>query len=261
MSMRRLRARFRPVGLCVVAAVVAVGVGACVPTEHGEVSEFDLDEDATSLTAPEFPDGAVPDDLMVTGLVYELSSRPADLSFWSPSPAEARCVAEEMLGIVGSDRLTSLGFRPGTDGGSLADLAFEEPERSSIGTAFAGCVDLSEAVATLFFGGGRISASAARCAADTLDQTGQLAPFASGWVLGSPIDPFGGDTPLARSMIDAATICIADDAFDWPDVELPGGPDILDLTRSAGQSGSAKAGSAEPTTTTAPAASAAQPGG
>lgn len=226
-----------------------MALAACVPNEHGEVSEYDLDEDATELSAPEFPDGEVPDDLMIAGIVYELSSRPADLAFWAPSPAEARCVAEQMLTSVGSPRLSALGFRPGTDGGALADLAFEDPERAAMGTAFSSCVDLAEATATLFFGGGRIEASAARCVSNTLDQTGQLAPFAASWVLGTPTDPFAGDSPLSRSMIDAATICIADDAFDWPDVELPGGPEILDLTRSAGQRGSARANPAEPSTT------------
>lgn len=250
MSTRRLRARLPLLRLCAVVAALTVSAAACVPTEHGAVEEFDLDEDATSLTAPEFPDGAVPDDLVVAGLVYELSSRPADLAFWAPSPKEARCVADEILDTVGSDRLTSLGFRPGTDGGSLADLAFDDTERSTIGTAFAGCVDLAEAVATLFFGGGRMSASAARCVATTLDQSGQLANFASGWVIGEPTDPFAGDTPLSRSLVDAATICIAEDAFDWPDLVLPGGPDILDLTRSAGQSGSATAGAGQQPPTT-----------
>jgi len=221
------------------AMVVAACLVACVPTETTGVAEVDDggDAGAPDRPAPTFPDGDVPAGLVVDGLAHDLTTKPRDQDYWAPKAAEARCAAEQIVDVLGSDRIVQLGYRPGTPGASINDLALEDPEREAVVDAVAGCVDLVQAVGSILYGAGRIPASAASCVARGMGEAGAR-PILEAWVSGRAVDPFEEGSPFASLLLGNAQVCIADTALDWPDVRFPDDDPIINSDRPAGTSDS-----------------------
>ncbi len=249
----RLCVLLRSCALLVCAAVVAVG---CIPSNDGTASEVDdgTDSAAPQRSAPEFPEqGVVPDTLLVEGLRFDLTERPADPDFWTPPGDEAECTAERIVETVGAERLSELGYRPGTPGASVNDLALSEAERTAVVDAVVDCVDMSEAVGAMFFGNGRIPATVASCLADGLGDKELLRPFAVAIVFGAAVDPFTDDAVLATAILDQSVVCVPDRAFNWSDLTLPDGSAVQDSDRPGGTPGSPYLDDQlVPTSTTAP---------
>lgn len=219
-----------------VACALVVLVAGCVPSNRGEAREVD-DNGAADPPAIEVGD-ELDRDALVAALAVDLADRPDDLDFWVPTQSEAACASERIVDGIGSDRLWGLGYRPATDGSSLAALELSGDERPIVVAAFVECVDQNEAIAQILFGGGRMPASVATCMADGLESVGQLEPFVAAAALGGPVDPFANDAALATALSTQAAICIPEDAFDWPDLRLPGRNPILDATSEGGTTGS-----------------------
>jgi hypothetical protein len=220
-------------------AGVAVLSVACIPTETGEPTEVGDAEGSPTATAPVFPDeGDVSDELVAEGLVFDLTARPIDASYWSLPEDEAECVAESALAEVGGQRLLELGYRPGTPSASLSRLELTDAERSEVVAAVEECVDMTEALAAIFFGDGRIRSSVATCLAQGVVDRDQATPFATAVVFGDAVDPFSADGALATVLLDQAAICVPDRAFEWSGVELPGEAPVIDSSAPAGVGGS-----------------------
>ncbi|MFN7151987.1 MAG: hypothetical protein ACK4V6_21220, partial [Microthrixaceae bacterium] len=233
---RRPATAVRRVALLAGIAVLSV---ACIPTETGEPTEVGDVEESPSAAAPAFPDdGDVSDELVAEGLVFDLTARPADASYWSLSAEEAECVAEAALAEVGGSRLLELGYRPGTPSAALSRLELTEVERAEVVAAVEGCVDMTEALASIFFGDGRIRSSVATCLAEGVVDRDQATPFATAVVFGEAVDPFTSDGALATVMLEQAAICVPDRAFEWSGVELPGEDPVIDSSAPAGIGGS-----------------------
>lgn len=224
--------------MALLAGVVVLSV-ACIPTETGAPTEVGEVEESPSAAAPVFPeDGDVSDELVAEGLVFDLTARPADASYWSLSEDEAECVADAALAELGGPRLLELGYRPGTPSAALSRLELTEAERSELVAAVEECVDMTEALASIFFGDGRIRSSVATCLAEGLVERDQATPFATAVVLGEAVDPFSSDGALATVMLEQAAICVPDRAFEWSGVELPGEDPVIDSSAPAGVGGS-----------------------
>jgi hypothetical protein len=225
--------------LAVLLAGIVVVSAACIPTETGAPTEVGDVEESPSAAAPVFPeDGDVSDELVAEGLVFDLTARPADASYWSLSTDEAECVAAAALDQVGGSRLLELGYRPGTPSAAISRLELTDAERSEVVAAVEECVDMTEALAAIFFGDGRIRSSVATCLAEGVVDRDQATPFATAVVFGEAVDPFSADGALATVMLEQAAVCVPERAFEWSGVELPGEDPVIDSSAPAGISGS-----------------------
>ena len=196
-------------------AIACVGVG-CVPRERGSSVEIKRESDTSKIRAPKLPKANPTASQMEQAIVFDLRNRPDSQDFWTPTRSEAKCVAQEVVSGVGLDRLSSLGFQPGTQGASLVDIAMTADERAKVVAALTSCVDTHEAASSLFFGKGRISAKAAECVADVLDKAGMVPIFFEAWINAKPVDPFANDGNLANTMSAAAQVCLSPGELNWP---------------------------------------------
>jgi hypothetical protein len=219
---------------------VVVLAAACIPTESGAPTEVGGDgEDAASAGAPVFPDdGSVSDELVADGLVFDLTNRPSDADYWALPESEGECVADTVLDQIGAPRLLALGYRPGTPTAALSELDLTDAERADVVAAVEECVDMTEAVASIFFGDGRIRPSQAKCLAEGLSARDQMTPFATAVVFGRAVDPFSSNGELATALLEQAAVCVPDGAFDWSGVELPGEDPVIDSNAPPGVRGS-----------------------
>jgi hypothetical protein len=237
---RALRAgalSFLCAGLCL--SVVAAG---CVPEKRGASAEVDDGSDsAREVTkAPEFPgEGEVPSALLVDGLVYDMTTRPSDQVYWTPPSAQARCAAEGIVESIGPSRLSVLGYRSGTPGAALNDIALTDAERTVVVDEFTKCVDLVQGIAAVFFGDGRISTRSATCMAKGLGDQDLLRPFVQAWAFGGATDPLAENGTLATALLAQADVCISPTALNWPDVRLPGTDPLIDADAPGGSASSA----------------------
>lgn len=224
-------------GLC-----AAILISGCVPEKRGSASEVnDGSDSATDVTtAPEFPDqGEVPVALLIDGLVYDMTNRPADQVYWTPPSSQARCAAQGIVSGVGQTRLSALGYRAGTAGSGLNDIALTDIERAIVVDQFSECVDLVQGIAAVFFGDGRISTRSATCMAQGLSDQDMLRPFVEAWAFAGATDPAAENGKLATALLAQADVCISPTALNWPDVRLPGTDPLIDSDAAGGSSGSA----------------------
>lgn len=205
----------RPVLLLLVAAVVAVLTGACVPQTKGPLKE--LDPDGRDAPAPTFPaSGRVTAAMVVDGLVFDLTQAPPGIDLWVPPAAQARCAAKKVATAFGADRLVDLGYRPGVPEAALNRLDLSSTERSTVATAMAACVDVEQAVGSLLAGNNLLPGKAAACVARGLREGDQLEPFVTAWAFREPVDVFGGENGgLASAVLSYADVCVADTSFNW----------------------------------------------
>ncbi len=209
-------------GLLVCAALATV---ACVPQDKNDVAEVGLDGDSVA-GPPAFPEtGAVPPELLVEGLVYDFTNADADLDLWVPPTGEARCAAEKIVQNHGK-RLSDLGYEPGRSGAAINDIAFRPEERASISALVQSCINTSEAIASLFMGGGHMSSEEALCMGEGLDEAGMAGALFDTWLTGGTFDPFAGDGALAQTILAYTDVCLPDTSFTWYGVELPGDADV-----------------------------------
>ncbi len=219
-------ARLGAAGLLVALALVA-GTG-CVPTKAESAREVD---DGSGFappgrTPPVFPSsGPVPVDLLVAGLVFDLTDAPADRNLWVPDEAQATCAARSIVDSIGAARLSELGYRPGTDGNGLNQIALTAAERRTVAERFAACVDLADAVGTILMGNDQMTGAQASCIAGQLRERDLLLAFADAWAFAENVDPFAGDGQLAEALLTGSQVCLGEDAFDWLDADLPGSSD------------------------------------
>lgn len=209
--------------------------------DRGPTTQVDDGPDAirSQQTAPEFPeDGRASRDLLVQGIVFDLTHGPQDSSFWAAPTAEARCVAESVVDDLGEARLNELGYRPGESGSSLNDIGLSDEERNLVVDRVQECLDVADAVAAMFFGNGRMGSNVASCLADGLEKRGQLRPFVVAIAFGRSVDPSADGGALASALLDQATICVPSGAFNWTGLNLPGGPVVLDSDAAGGMPGS-----------------------
>ncbi len=211
----------------VVAAMLLLAV-ACVPSDARDATELD---DGSGFappgrTAPVFPPtGLVPPDLLVEGIVFDMTQAPLDRNVWVPDEPSATCAARGIVDGLGAARLSELGYRPGTEGNGLNQVALTSAERELVAERVAGCLDLRDAVGTLLMGNDQMSGADAACIADGIAQRGLLVRFAQAFAFGENVDPLAGDGALADALLASAQICVGADAFDWLDAELPGSSD------------------------------------
>ncbi len=231
-------------------AALAVLVAGCADRGPTSAVSDGADVERPGLSVPSFPDGeAASRGLLVGGIVYDLTHRPDDASFWSVPTAEATCAAESIVDDLGERRLNELGYRPGAAGSSLNDIGLSDDERGRVVDAVEGCVDMAEAVAAMFFGDGRIRSNVATCLADGLDQRGQLRPFVVAISFGRAVDPFADDSALASALLDQSVICVPEGAFRWDGLTLPGGATVLNADAPSGTPGSPYLADQLPSTT------------
>jgi len=220
---RMVRSRVAFVVALLIAPLVALT--ACVPTKADSASEVDdgSASASTERTPPVFPSsGVIPVNLLVDGLVFDLTDTPGDRNLWVPDEPQARCAATGIVDDLGAPRLSELGYRPGTQGASLNEVALSDVERGQVADRFASCVNLGDAVGSLLMGRDQMSGTQAACIADGLEQRNLLLPFAEAFAFRQPVDPFAGDGALATAMLDYSAICLGDDSFTWLDANLPG---------------------------------------
>ena len=211
--------------VCAVLAVSTVASG-CLPQERGPAREVEGPDDAPSQP-PVFPDtGPVPRELLIEGLLYDFTASESDLDLWVPPADQAACAATRVVDTLGPPRLSELGYRPATTGASLNDIDLTDAERDIVATAFTGCVDMREAVASLFMGDGDMESKEAICLADGLQQQDLLDPFARAWAFGQTVNPSADEGVLASALISLAGVCLPNDAFTWPDRNLPGDDEV-----------------------------------
>lgn len=252
-SLRPARtARVRP-AVVAVAAAVAVLVGGC--SDRGPSAEVDdgTDSARTEVVAPVFPeDGAPSRALLVEGLAFDLSNRPVDLSYWAAPSDQAECAADAIVDAVGEVRLAQLGYRPAVDGASLNDIELTDAERELVVVAVESCVDMTQAVAAMFYGDGRLRPSVATCLAEGLAARDQLRPFVVAVVFGTSVDPFAQEGALASAMLDQSVVCVPEEAFNWSDLDLPDDDLVIDADSPGGVTGSPFVDDQRTTTTAAP---------
>lgn len=237
-SATRPVARRAAIAVISVMTLLGVLVGC---TETGPVTEVDDGSDSArgESTAPVFPDeGEVPRALLVEGLAFDLGNRPVDGRYWAAPDEQADCAAVGIVETLGAPRLSELGYRPGVPGASLNDIELTDAERGQVVEVVEECVDMVDAVAAMFYGDGRIPARVADCLATGLQDRGQLRPFVVAVVFGTAVDPFAGGSALATAMLDQAAVCVPEAAFNWADLDLPGGPVVIDENSPGGVPGS-----------------------
>ncbi len=235
-----------------VTTAVAMVLAGCA--DRGPTSTVDdgPDVERHEQTVPSFPeDEPASSELLVQGIVYDLTQRPDDASFWSVPTAEATCAAERIVEDLGDARLNELGYRPGVEGSSLNDIGLNDEERNIVVERVGDCVDMADAVAAMFFGDGRIRSNVATCLADGLEERGQLRPFVVAISFGQAVDPLADDGALATALLDQSVICVPEGAFRWDGLTLPGGETVLNADAPAGMAGSPYLADQLPSTTVA----------
>ena len=242
------------IGLCVGLSLIGL-VSGCVPEKRGDSSEVNDGSDSgrEAASAPEFPaEGEVPEGLLVDGLVYDMTTRPTDQVYWTPPSAQARCAAKGIVHEIGPSRLSALGYRAGTPGAALNDIALTADEREIVVDQFSECVDLVQGIAAVFFGDGRISTRSATCMAKGLGDQDLLRPFVQAWAFGGATDPLAENGELATALLAQADVCISPTALNWPDVRLPGADPLIDSDSPGGSGNSASPADRPDTAATAP---------
>lgn len=221
--------------LCAAGAFLAAfSLTSCMPQKRGPVSEVD-DRTEGPARPPAFPaSGPVSRDLLIDGIVYDLTSSEADLDLWVPPVEQAQCAATQIVDTLTPPRLSELGYRPATTGASLNDIDLTDAERSTVAMLFAGCVDMREAVASLLMGNSHMEAREATCMANGLRDQDLLAPFATAWAFGRTVSPASDDGVLATAMLSLAKVCLPGDAFDWYDRKLPGDDEVIGSGQGSG---------------------------
>ena len=248
--------RPRLVVAALVSAAVALVLGACTPKDTGAVTELGAEAKGGP---PAFPEtGQVPSELLVEGIVYDLTNAPVDLDLWVLPREGAQCAAEKIVANHGV-RLSDLGYEPGRTGAGLNDIALQSSERESISTLIQSCIDMAEAVASLFMGGDHMTSREALCLANGIEDKGLSGKFIDAWILGRGVDPLDEDDDgaLASNLLAYADVCLPDTVFDWRSTELPGDEEVVGGdgsgsadTETSGDSGSDLPGSAGNITTT-----------
>lgn len=220
---RPARPLLAAVGALAVLLVVTTG---CLPQERGAAREVEGPDDAP-MQPPTFPDtGPVPRELLIEGLEYDFTASEVDLDLWVPPADQAACAATRIVDTLGPPRLSELGYRPATSGASLNDIDLTDAERDIVAAQFTGCVDMRDAVASLFMGDGDMQTKEAVCMADGLQQQDLLDPFARAWAFGQTVNPSADDGTLGNAMMALAGVCLPDDAFSWTDRNLPGDDEV-----------------------------------
>jgi len=228
-------------------AVAALVVSACSFRSSGEPVEVG-DAVAAAAGPPQYPEtGEVPPELLVEGLVYDFTTADADLDLWVPPTSEARCAAEKIVQNHGK-RLSDLGYEPGRTGAGINDISLRAEERESISTLFRSCINTVEAIASLFMGGGHMSAEESLCMARGLDAD-MAAPLVDSWLLGAALNPLEDDAVLADRILAYTEVCLPSTAFTWLGLELPGDEEVQGVEGEA-DSGEDLPGSAGNVTTT-----------
>lgn len=193
---------------------------ACIPRVRGDSVAVD-DRHEADAQPPSLPEGNVSVDTMVDAVRFDLTNRPDDQDYWSLSEEESGCAAEKIVTAIGSERLSELGFQPGTPGAGIPQLAFSGDERKEIVSGLVDCVDHEEMAAALLFGAGRISADSATCMGSILAEAGVPASWLESWVFGAEVDPFADDAVSSKTMSSAAQICLDPNALNWPTLRSP----------------------------------------
>jgi hypothetical protein len=256
--------RPRAIAALLAALFAALVASSCVPSDSSESQEVDDGSDSATTVpvAPEFPDsGEVSRQLVVDGLVYDLTVRPADQVFWSLQRDEAECAADQIVRVVGADRLVVLGYRPATEGSALNEIALEDDERAGVVAAVEGCADMEQALAAVLYGAGRIPSEVATCLARGMARAGMLTPLVDAWAAGRAVDPFADGSAFATALLGNAEVCVPTGAFNWPHLRLPSAEAVIDADVPAGSSRSGyradqatTSGGGSAATTTTPAA-------
>lgn len=230
--------RLRSVPLALVATVVMCTLVGCIPRQRGESTEVRRDSDTRGEVAPVLPANP-PKGLVVEAIRFDLTYRPDDQDFWTPTRSESKCVAEKIVTGVGYQRLSELGYQPGTPGAGLPDLAFTPEEDQLVLAAFQECVDYREAAAAILFGKGRISNSSAKCLAKVLYEAGVIGEIFESWLSKTPIDPFANDGLFASRLSAGAQVCLTPNDLNWPTLKSPSDDqDLIDADAPAGSSDS-----------------------
>lgn len=177
-------------------------------------------------TAPVFPaSGLVSPELLVAGIVFDLTDAPVERNVWVPDEPSATCAAEGIVEGLGAERLSELGYRPGTEGNGLNEIALTTAERDVVAERLAGCLDLRDAIGTLLMGNDQMSGADAACIAESLQQRGVLARLAEAFAFAENLDPLAVDGAFGDALLTGASVCVGEGAFDWLDVDLPGSGD------------------------------------
>ena len=199
----------------------AFGATGCLPQERGKVRE--VTDAGAETKAPKFPaTGPVSRALLIEGLVYDFTAKGSSLDLWVPPTPQATCAATSIVDTLGPPRLSELGYRPGTSGASLNDIDLTDAEREVVATKFVSCVDMTDAIASVFMGDSHMDAKEATCLADGMAKQDLLMPFARAWAFGRTVNPAADGGAMAKGLMSLAAVCMPDDAFTWNDTHLPG---------------------------------------
>ena len=201
--------------------LVFVVLSGCVPKDLSNHTEVGGAEEVVT-EPPVFPEtGRVPDELLVEGLVYDLSTNEVDPGLWTPTGAEARCAAEAIVAVNG-EKLSDLGYQPGVEGAGINDIALTSAERDGVVQLFLGCVDAEQMLGSLFLGDDQMRPSEAACMARGLADSALPGAIVTSWVYGVGLDPIGEDGKLAAELMAHANVCLPEDVFLWNGLQLPG---------------------------------------
>ena len=240
--------------LAVIAAVAVAGVvpvaASCIPQSKGDATEVGKNVVADPKP-PAFPEtGQVPADLLEKGLFYDFTTAPVDLNLWVPPADQATCAAKKIVADLGP-RLSELGYLPGKSGAGLNDIALTDGERTSVSSLFQSCVDMEQAVASIFMGDGNMTSAQALCMAKGLQSKGLTARFADAWAFGTGVDPLAGDVSFGTTLLAYTDVCLPGTAFTWFGYDLPGDKEVKGVEGGdPGKSGKDLPGSAGKVTTT-----------
>ena len=209
----------------VVVLIGALGATGCLPQERGKASE--VTKAGAETKPPKFPaTGPVSRELLVEGLVYDFTAKESSLDLWVPPTPQATCAATSIVDTLGTPRLSELGYRPGTSGASLNDIDLTDAERDVVAAKFASCVDMTDAIASVFMGDSHMDAKEATCMADGLAKQDLLLPFARAWAFGRTVNPAADGGAMAKGLMALASVCLPPDAFTWNDTNLPGNDQV-----------------------------------
>jgi hypothetical protein len=237
-----LRMQGRPMRARSVMALVVVALfaGACVPKELHDPTEVGGAQDVVS-EPPVFPKtGQVPPELLVEGLMYDLSANEVDLDLWMPRPDEARCAAESIVDAF-AVQLSDLGYSPGVTGSGINDIGLSADQREAVADLFLACVDPEEMLGSLFLGGDHMAPSEAMCMARGLAATDLPGAFVNAWMSGRAFDPIGEDGANASLILQYANVCLPPTAFLWNGLQLPGADPEQGDSITDGESGDSTA--------------------
>lgn len=226
-----VKALFVGVAVC----IGALGATGCLPQERGKVSE--VADAGTAAKPPKFPaTGPVSRALLIEGLVYDFTAKESSLDLWVPPTPQATCAATSIVDTLGTPRLSELGYRPGTSGASLNDIDLTDAEREVVALKFASCVDMTDAIASVFMGDSHMEANEATCLADGLAKQDLLVPFARAWAFGRTVNPAADGGEMAKAIMALASVCLPSDAFTWNDTNLPGDDQVQGRGATSGTS-------------------------